>query len=163
MHGVQDCNKKSADYITYIREMVGHNKIILCAGCCIISDENERVLLQQRSDSGKWGLPGGIMELGESADETAVRETYEETGLKVAVDGLFGVYSKYFAQYRNGDVAQPIVIAFTARTVGGKMRCDGYETADLRYFSLNELPEIFCDQHRDILSDLAAGKKYRYR
>lgn len=160
---MQDCNKKSFDYITYIREMVGHNKIILSAACCIITDENGCILLQQRGDSGKWGLPGGIMELGESMDETAVREVYEETGLQVEVDGFQGIYSKYFAEYRNGDVAQPIVAVFIAHITGGNLKCDGEETTALDYFATDALPEIFCDQHEDILSDFINGKKYCFR
>lgn len=160
---MQECNGKTTDYIKYIRGMVGHNKIILCAACCIICDGGRRVLLQQRADSGLWGLPGGMMELGESMDETAVREVREETGLEVQVDEFFGIYSKYFAEYRNGDVAQPIVAAFTAHITGGEIKCDGSETADLGYFPLDSLPEIFCGQHRDILADFAEGRKGAYR
>lgn len=155
-------NKLPGDYISYIRNMVGHNKIILSAACCIIRNENGEVLLQQR-DSGLWGLPGGIMELGESLEETAVREVFEETGLKIMVGSLFGVYSKYFAQYRNGDVSQPIVTVFYADIIGGEMKCDGVETLDLKYFSKDSLPEIFCEQHIDILSDHFSGKTGSFR
>lgn len=155
-------NKLPGDYISYIRNMVGHNKIILSAACCIILNENGEVLLQQR-DSGLWGLPGGIMELGESLEETAVREVFEETGLKIKVSSLFGVYSKYFAQYRNGDVSQPIVTVFCADIIGGEIKCDGVETLDLKYFSKDSLPEIFCEQHIDILSDHFSGKTGSFR
>ncbi|MGN0634186.1 MAG: NUDIX domain-containing protein [Oscillospiraceae bacterium] len=110
-----------------------------------------------------WGLPGGIMELGESLEETAVREVFEETGLIIKVGSLFGVYSKYFAQYRNGDVSQPIVTVFYADIIGGEMKCDGVETLDLKYFSKDSLPEIFCEQHIDILSDHFSGKTGSFR
>ena len=75
-----------ADYISWLRSKVGHEKVILVfAGGCLFNDEG-KVLLQKRGDSGKWGFPGGAIELGETPEETAVRELKEETGLDVEVE-----------------------------------------------------------------------------
>lgn len=147
-----------SDYVKYLRNMVGKSEVMLVASCCIIQNENKDILLQQRPD-GKWGLPGGIMELSESVQEAAMREVFEETGLIVKIDYLQGVYSKYFAEYKNGDKAQVIVVTFCASVVSGEIRKDGKETIDLKYFKQDKMPEIFCRQHKDIIDDFIAGKR----
>ena len=72
------------NYIKYIREKVGRSPINLTGAVTIIHKKNQ-VLLQHRKSGncGKWGLIGGITELGESLEDTAIREAYEETGLKI--------------------------------------------------------------------------------
>ena len=59
----------------------------------IIFDRRGRLLLQQRSDGGQWGLPGGSVEIGESVREAVAREVREETGLTVAARRLVGLTS----------------------------------------------------------------------
>lgn len=151
-----------ADYISYIRGMVGHELIIMTAACTIVEDGEGRILLQKRP-SGKWGLPGGIAELGEALHETAVRETFEETGLKVTVRELVGIYSKYSVECANGDKLQPVVALFRVDIQGGELTADGGETLELRYFGKDELPEIYCAQHKDMIADHFTGKTGFYR
>ena len=71
-------------YVEALRRRIGHDPIIMtCAGCAVF-DGAGRLLLQQRGDDGgPWGLPGGALELGETIEAAAVRETFEETGLRV--------------------------------------------------------------------------------
>lgn len=145
------------NYIQTIRSLVGHNPVILnFAGCCVLNDEGE-VLLQKRGGEEQWGFPGGALELGESFREAAVREVYEETGVAVEIKELIGVYSKFMAEYPNGDKAQAILTVFLARPIGGSMQVDGEETLDVKYFPLGETPVLFNDQHNRILSDLRLG------
>lgn len=60
----------------------------------VIFDEAwEKILLTRRDDNGQWCLPGGQMEPGESAAECCEREVLEETGLRVHVRRLIGVFS----------------------------------------------------------------------
>ena len=61
--------------------------------CAVIFDDAGKVLLERRSDNGFWGLPGGAVEVGESVEQAVVREVMEETGLRVDVKRLIGVYS----------------------------------------------------------------------
>lgn len=142
------------DYISWIRSKVGHEKIILVfSGGCLF-DEQGRVLLQKRGDSGKWGFPGGAIELGETPEEAAVRELKEETGLDVAVESLIGIYTDSEMTYPNGDAAHSIMIAFRLKAIGGDLKCDHSETIELKYFSVEELPEMFCKQHEELKADL---------
>lgn len=58
----------------------------------IVIDESDRVLLIQRRDNGHWEPPGGVLELGETFEQGVIREVREETGLRVEVERLTGVY-----------------------------------------------------------------------
>lgn len=151
------------DYVKYIREKVGHSEIILNYAGCIVLNEAGEILLQKRRDCGRWGFLGGVVELGESLEEAAVREAFEESGLNVKVDSLFGVYSKYFNEYPNGDKVQTILTMFLAHAEGGEETKQNSETVDLQYFPPEKAPELFIDQHRDILADFIDGKKNVYR
>ena len=151
------------DYIKKVRRKVGHDELILNYAGCIILDENNRLLLQKRADCGKWGFLGGMVEFGESVAETAVREVKEESGLDVEITSLYGVYSKYFAEYTNGDKAQPIVHLFKAKIIGGELIDKNNETLELNFFDLNDIPPLFCTQHQDALEDIIAGREYVYR
>lgn len=151
------------DYIKKIRHKVGHDELILNYAGCIISNNKNRLLLQKRTDCGEWGFLGGMVEYGESVEEAAVREIKEESGLDVQITSLFGVYSKYFAEYTNGDKAQTIVHIFKAEITGGQLIDKNNETAELKYFKSDEIPPLFCKQHRDILNDILAGREFVYR
>ncbi|WP_320068653.1 NUDIX hydrolase [Micromonospora sp. RTGN7] len=150
------------DYIGWLRQQIGQAPIFLnFAGACVLHDGH--VLLQRRSDDGCWGLPGGAMELGESAEEAAVREVAEETGLQVQIDGLLGVYTKYRHVYPNGDVTQPITVFFRCSVAGGQLTEGDRETQELRFFALSALPPLSHQQHTDALEDLRAGRAGVYR
>lgn len=124
-----------------------------------MNDEGD-VLLQRRGHGeDSWGFPGGALEFGESLREAAVREVLEETGIEVELGELIGTYSKYMSVYPNGDQAQTILSVFQARPIRGALRADGEETLELRYFSLEDVPPLFNEQHTQILSDLRAGRR----
>ena len=150
-----------ADYITFLRKMVGHEKVIMAAACAIIEDGG-RILLQKRKN-GLWGLPGGIAELGEALHETAVREAFEETGLETQAKELIGIYSKYDVECANGDKLQPVTALYRVEVIGGTLVSDGDETLELRYFGKDELPKIYCRQHEDMIADWFAGKRAVFR
>lgn len=139
------------DYIKNLRQRVGHEPLILnFAGGILINEKNE-ILLQKRSDFNSWGLPGGAMEFGESAEEACVREFLEETGLKVKVKSLLGVSTNFIQHYPNGDVAQAIVIEFIVELVEKTDEQGSSETLDLGYFSKDNLPSIFNKQHLNFI------------
>ncbi|MBO4914761.1 MAG: NUDIX hydrolase [Oscillospiraceae bacterium] len=142
------------DYIQWIRSKVGHERIILVfsGGCAF--DKEGRVLLQRRGDSSQWGFPGGAIEIGETPEMAAVREFKEETGLDVKVVDLIGIYTDCDMEYPNGDKAQSIGIVYEMEAIGGQLKCDNFETVELKYFNLDEMPELFCKQHEETKNDL---------
>ncbi|MFR1924494.1 MAG: NUDIX domain-containing protein [Clostridium paraputrificum] len=82
------------NYVKYLREYIGHKPVILNGTSVIVLDKENRVLLQKRTYPQKnWGLPGGIMDMGETIEETGIREVFEETGLRVSNLKLVNVYS----------------------------------------------------------------------
>ena len=145
---------QSKDYIRWIRSKVGHEKIILVfSGGCVF-DQDGRVLLQRRGDSNQWGFPGGAIEIGETPEMAVVREFREETGLDVAVSGLIGIYTDSDMAYPNGDKAHSICLVYEVERVGGHLKCDDFETVELQYFDLDEMPALFCKQHEEVKRDL---------
>lgn len=77
----------------------------------------------RRTDNGRWAVPGGAIDLGESAVAAAIRETQEETGITYAVTGLVGIYTdpKHVIHYTSNDeVRQEFSIVYTARPVSGE-------------------------------------------
>jgi mutator protein MutT len=152
------------NYISWIRERVGQERIFLNVAGIVVFDNAGRVLLQKRSETEElWGFPGGAIELGESAAEAAIREVREETGLDVKIDSLLGVYTKYFDQYPNGDMAQPVLVIFKGSIVSGELAIDGKETFKLAFFDLDEVPKLFNFQHNDILDDVRNHRMGVYR
>lgn len=150
------------DYIRWLRARVGSEPVILVfAGACVVRDDE--LLLQRRADDGTWGLPGGALELGESAEETVLREVADETGIDVRVDGLLGVHTKYHHRYPNGDVAQPITVIFRCTPVGAAARPVDGESLELRWFPLAAVPPLMNWQHDDAVADLRAGRSGVHR
>lgn len=114
----------------------------LRVGCsAMIFDEGrEKVLLTRRTDNGRWCLPGGGMESGESAAEACAREVWEETGLKVRVTRLIGVYSNpdQLIVYNDGNKVFMVVMSFEAEIIEGEIGLSD-ETTAFGYFSLTEM------------------------
>lgn len=154
------------DYISWIRQRVGTELVFMNFAVACILDGEGRLLLQHRADDGQWGLPGGAMELGESAEEAVIREVKEETGLTVTIDHLLGVYTRYQHTYPNGDRSQPIGIFFVCRFDGeltGSELVDPAETLDLQFVPLAEVPVMANQQYNDVVADLRAGRRGVYR
>ncbi|WP_433221956.1 NUDIX domain-containing protein [Dactylosporangium sp. CS-047395] len=109
----------------------------------LVTDDDGRVLLQRRADSGNWSAPGGTMDVGETLAQTAVREVREETGLDVEITGLLGIYTDpgHVIAYSDGEVRQEFVVAFTGRVTGGELQISD-ESTELRWVLLDEAPGL---------------------
>jgi len=148
-------------YVHWIRQHVGHEKILLVFASACIRDKAGRVLWQRRSDFGWWGLPGGVLELDESLPECIVREAREETGLEVEPTRLIGVYTSpdFDVTYPNGDQVQQVTACFECRIVQGHVRADDDETLDLAWFEANH-PPATAPWYAAMISDLASGDRF---
>ena len=130
-------------------------------GCsAIIFDETrQKVLLTQRMDNGRWCLPGGHMESGESAAEACEREVWEETGLKVRATRLLGVYSNpdQLVIYKDGNKAFFVVLNFEAEVLEGTLGLSN-ETTAYGYFTLKEMEAMqMHGQHKLRVEDAMRG------
>ncbi len=142
------------DYVKGLRELVGNEPLILVGAIVIVLNEKGEVLLQQRTEPfGKWGLPGGLMELGESPEETAEREVFEETGLRVKNLRLINVFSgkDYFTKLANGDIFQSVTVAYYTHDYDGSVTNNQEEGLDLQFFAIDYLPEYMVGSHRRII------------
>jgi 8-oxo-dGTP pyrophosphatase MutT (NUDIX family) len=141
-------------YVEELRSIVGHKPLILVGSVVIVLDDEGRILMQKRREPyGSWGLPGGLMELGESSEETAKREVKEETGLSIGSLNLLSVFSgkQNYIKISNGDEFYVVEVAFTTRDVNGKLIVNESEILDCKYIKRNELPENIVRSHRVIL------------
>ena len=131
------------------------HKLRRTAACAIIFDEQGRVLLHRRTDNGRWALPGGAIEIGETADQAVVREVEEETGYRTEVIRLVGIYSDprhTTITYPDGNVNAYVAVAFECRVAGGSPALSD-ETSAVDWFDPNILPDQFHPGHLPRLQD----------
>ncbi|WP_053217926.1 NUDIX hydrolase [Virgibacillus senegalensis] len=150
------------DYISYLRSMVGHEKVIMVVAGVFVLDEHGRLLLHLRSDNESWGLPGGYMEMGETVSDAARREVFEETGLRLGNLELFGIYSgpEKEKTLGNGDQVAMVQIWFSCREYSGKLVKNNEETLDADFFPLDDLPDQLFASHIPIINDYKSGKEW---
>ena len=132
-------------------ERISHIPFIQTGAAIIIRNDNGQILLQERTDRNKWGLPGGCQDLGEDLRFTAVREAYEETGIKLdpyeieLIDTLSGESRKN--SYPNGDIVYnntSLYLADVSMEDASNLKGDS-ETKRLQFFNPDEVPENLMD------------------
>lgn len=155
---VQLFNQFSEAEIKELSEIIGYPVFIrLCmnelnhkflllqdgASAIIINDKNQ-ILMQRRVDNDKWGLPGGCQEVGETFEDTVIREVKEETNLDVKKEDLelLTVVSgnSRRRQYPNGDIVYNNSVLYVIRKYSGEIKCDA-ESKVLKFFDTDKLPE----------------------
>ena len=129
-------------YILELRALVGHRPIICPGSTVLILDDQNRVLLQHRTDTKTWGTIGGSSELGESLEETAIREALEEADVTILELEFLGVLSgkKYFFEYPNGDQIYNVGAVYVSQNWTGTPKADGLEGSEVKFFALDEIP-----------------------
>lgn len=132
-------------------ERISHIPFIQTGAAIIIRNELGQILLQERTDRNKWGLPGGCQELGEDLKETAIREAYEETGIIIKykdlklIDTLSGSSRKN--SYPNGDIVYNNTSLYLVEIMMeniSNLKGDS-ETKRLKFFNINDLPKNMMD------------------
>ena len=153
------------NYVEYIRDRVGHDAINLTGVNLLIINVDNKVLLQRRGTFPyKWGLVGGITELGESLEDTAIREAKEETGLDIKDLNYLGTTSgeKCYMEFPNGDKAFFISIGYYTKDFSGELKIDDFETKELKFFGYEELPDNIPNSHRLMLVKFYIDGQGRY-
>jgi 8-oxo-dGTP pyrophosphatase MutT (NUDIX family) len=134
------------------------NTLVPACGVLAVDDEG-RILLQRRRDTGQWALPMGKMEIGETPTQCAVRETQEETSILVEPTGFLGLYSDpaHIVAYTDGEIRQAYEVMLTARPVSRSPAVND-EASDVRWVAPAELDalDIHPTQWRQ-LSDFLNG------
>jgi len=119
------------------------------------------ILLQRRSDNGFWGLPGGRVDIGESVEQGVIREVFEETGLRVRMKRLVGIYSDpnlySIMSYPTGLVVHYVTLVFEGECQSGELRISD-ESTDIGYFRPEALPEETLLSHRLRIRDALANR-----
>jgi 8-oxo-dGTP diphosphatase len=117
----------------------------------VILEARGRVLLVRRKydpRAGDWCLPAGFMEYGETPEHCAVRELFEETGIRARLTGLFGVYAGF-----DDPRVRAVLILYTAERTGGRLQA-GDDAIDARFMPLSRLPKrIAFAAHRRALEE----------
>src|SRR4051812_42227735 len=130
-----------------------------CAAVIFETSAREKILLTRRSDNGKWCLPGGRMESGESISETCAREVLEETGLVVDVKKLTGVYTSpdWIIQYKDGNRHQLVAMCFICEVSGGTLGLSE-ETTEFGWFTPPEIQSMdLVEHHPQRIADALAN------
>jgi ADP-ribose pyrophosphatase YjhB (NUDIX family) len=133
---------------------------IVVAASAFVTDDEGRLLMIRRTDSGLFALPGGRHELGETLTETAIRETIEETGVKIRIVGLIGIYSNphHVVAFSDGEVRQEFSICFRGRPVEGAPRSSD-ESTDVDWVPRGRLDHL--DIHPSIRLRIEHGYRAR--
>ena len=131
-----------SDYTRYIREKIGHDRVIM-VGAGVFIYKDGQVLLQKRKDNFCWAMHGGGVEMGEKVEDAARRELKEETGLIAGKLELLGVFSGEHMMYTypNGDKVCIVGINYVCRDFTGELLPETDETSELKWFDIDNLPQ----------------------
>ena len=131
-------------YIMNLREKVGHSPLIGVGATALVFNSKNELLLNLRSDTNNWGIPGGSKELNESLEECAIRELKEETNINVNDLKLVTVLSgkEYYFKYPNEDELDCVIALYKVSNYNGELNINDGESRELKFFPLDNLPEL---------------------
>lgn len=135
----------ASSYLGRLRAVVGARLLLVPGMRIVVERADGAILLQLRSDYGRWGLPGGVPDEGEGADATVIRETFEETGIRVADPVPFGFASDPAHEvwtYPNGDRCHYFTLLYAATAFSGEPIAGDDESLQVGWFRPDALPDL---------------------
>ena len=144
-----------SDYIRGLRERIGTTVLEVPTVSVLVFDAQQRVLLVRHAEGNDWTTPGGMIEPYETPADAALRETWEETGLLVELDGIVGVFGGELctSTYANGDEVAWVATVFRATRISGELRPDGEETLETRFVDRADIESLRCKPHARMFVD----------
>ena len=141
------------DYMVNLRNSLKdenrHMPLLQCGAAIILINNKNEILLQSRADRNLWGLPGGCQELGETFEETIIREVKEETNLEIRKEDLklISVVSGQtrYNTYPNGDEVYNNTVLFMVNKYKGILKYNT-ESKDMKFFAIENLPQNLMDK-----------------
>jgi len=131
-----------------LKEEKRHMPLLQSGAAAIILDDKNNILLQNRADRNKWGLPGGCQELGESFEEVIIREIKEETNFDVKNEDLLLISivsgKSRYNTYPNGDEVYNNTVLYLVKKYEGQLEIDD-ESKGMQFFSIDSLPNNLMD------------------
>jgi 8-oxo-dGTP pyrophosphatase MutT (NUDIX family) len=140
-----DENDFANSYLGKLRQKIGHELVHVPGSGVVIENDQGDMLLHQRSDTGMWDTPGGAAENNENVVQHAVRETFEETGLRALNPIPFAFASEpetNIIHYPNGDICHFHDLIFYATEYEGTLIDSNEETLAVGWFKPTNLPEV---------------------
>ena len=149
------------DYLKDLREKTNHMPLVLPHSVVVLFNENNEVLLEERADDGYFDFPGGGIDLKESAEEAAIRELKEETGLIATELEFFKLYSGEITYYKyfNGDEIYGVDAVYICRKYQGKIIPQQEEVKSLKFYRLDNMPDKMSPRNKQIIIDLKKREK----
>jgi len=132
---------ENCGYVHYVNPVPGVGLLIEMAGGIVL------IKRKNAPHKGAWTLPSGFVEADESAEEAAIREAEEETGLKVEIIEMANINS-----FPEGPPVSGIMIFYRMRPVGGNLQA-GDDAADVAVFQPAELPVLPFRTHREMVAE----------
>ena len=149
-------------FVAELRSLVGHRPLWLSTAAVVVLGGEGHVLLGRRTDTGRWALPGGIIDPAEQPADAAVRECFEETGVMVVPEALTSVSVSQPTTYANGDQVQYLELTFRCRAAGGAARVNDDESLEVRWHSLDALPGLDEDELSRLAQALQGNGRAAY-
>jgi 8-oxo-dGTP pyrophosphatase MutT (NUDIX family) len=148
-------------HILYGERIGKQGTLRLGCSAVLFDEKHSKVLLTCRADNGMWCLPGGMIEAGESVVEGCEREVWEETGLRVRVTRLTGVYSDphNIVVYPDGNQIHIVALNFEVELLSGEPSLSN-ETTGVDWFPVHAaLEKDLFHGHAERVRDALAGKE----
>ncbi len=145
-----------SDYIKDLRDKTEHMPLLIPHSVVVLFNENNEVLLEERSDDGYFDFPGGALDLKETMEEAAKRELFEETGIIADELGLFKVYSGEITHYIyfNGDEIYGVDAVYLCNKYHGELKPQPGEVKSLSFHPLEKMPNKMSKRNKQIVIDL---------